>query len=132
VQFQVETKKKMEILDITEQLKRILPAQGEGALLVHIPHTTAAVTINEGADPDVGEDIVRHLERLAQGKYLHREGNGPAHLQASLIGPSVLVPFKGGKLELGTWQRIFFCEFDGPRTRRVQFRLLAGLENDEQ
>lgn len=130
MQLQVETNKKMELIDITEQLKRILPKKGEGALMVFVPHTTAGVTINEGADPDVQEDILQHLERLARGSYLHREGNGPAHLQASLIGSSILIPFKDNHLDLGTWQRIFFCEFDGPRSRLVQFRLLAGLTHE--
>lgn len=131
MQFQVETNKKMELVDITEQLKRILPPKGEGALMVFVHHTTAGVTINEGADPDVQEDILQHLERLARGKYLHREGNGPAHLQASLIGSSVVIPFKEKHLDLGTWQRVFFCEFDGPRTRTVQCQVLSGLDRHE-
>ncbi len=130
MQFQVETNKKMEMIDITEHLKRMLPDKGEGALLVFVSHTTAGVTINEGADPDVQEDILQHLERIARGSYLHREGNGPGHLQATLVGSSVLIPFKGNHLDLGTWQRIFFCEFDGPRSRVVQFRLLKGLDYD--
>ena len=93
----------------------------EGAVVVYVPHTTAAVTINESADPDVASDLDGALSRFIpeSGDYRHAEGNSDAHVKSSLVGCSELVLVEGGRLVLGTWQGIFFCEFDGPRTRRV-------------
>jgi len=93
----------------------------DGWLTVFVPHTTAGVTINEGADPDVASDLERWLDRLVpwRGDYAHAEGNTAAHAKASLVGSSVRVPVRGGELRIGTWQEIFLCEFDGPRERRV-------------
>ncbi len=99
--------------------------QKGGLCLVFVPHTTAAVTINEGADPDVVDDIIRQLEKVAKGDYKHREGNGPAHFKASLLGNSLVLPVVNGKLDIGTWQRIFFCEFDGPRSRQVYIKIVS-------
>jgi secondary thiamine-phosphate synthase enzyme len=93
----------------------------EGVCTVFIPHTTAGVTINENADPDVRKDILNGLSRLVpySGNYAHAEGNADAHIKASLVGSSVTIIISGGRLRLGTWQSVFFCEFDGPRSRKV-------------
>jgi secondary thiamine-phosphate synthase enzyme len=98
----------------------------EGACLVYVPHTTAGITINENADPAVRLDIMSTLDRAVpwQGPYRHAEGNSAAHVKASLVGFSILVPISGGRLVLGTWQGIYFCEFDGPRTRKVHVQVL--------
>lgn len=100
-----------------------------GAALVFCPHTTAAITINENADPDVVRDLVMGLERVAprDAGYRHAEGNSDGRLKTSLVGPSVLVPVEGGRLVLGTWQGIYLCEFDGARTRRVDVTVLPGV-----
>jgi len=101
---------------------------GHGAVVVFVPHTTAAVTVNEGADPDVVRDMTAALDRMVpwEAGYRHAEGNAAAHVKASLFGSSVHVPVADGRLRLGTWQRIWFCEFDGPRTRKVWIRALQG------
>lgn len=93
----------------------------EGVLIAFIPHTTAGILINENADPDVKQDILESLERIIpfEARYRHREGNSAAHIKASLVGSSVTVPVTGGSLKLGTWQSVFFAEFDGPRRRKV-------------
>ncbi|MEE4164531.1 MAG: secondary thiamine-phosphate synthase enzyme YjbQ, partial [Desulfocapsaceae bacterium] len=93
----------------------------DGICCLFNPHTTAGLTINEGADPDVREDIIAGLKNIVPLKFpfKHREGNSPAHIMASLVGSSLTIPVNNGKLQLGTWQRIFFCEFDGPRTRKI-------------
>lgn len=99
---------------------------GDGLLHVYVPHTTAGVLVNEGYDPDVMADVGRVLERLVPWKadYRHAEGNAAAHVKAVLVGHAAAVPVHRGKLALGRWQEIFFCEFDGPRTRQVELRLL--------
>ena len=99
---------------------------GDGLLHLYVPHTTAGVCVNEGYDPDVTADLGRVLERLAPWKadYRHAEGNAAAHVKAVLVGHAATVPVQGGRLALGRWQEIFFCEFDGPRTRQVELRLL--------
>ena len=99
-----------------------------GAVLVHVPHTTAAVTINEGYDPDVTADVVADLARRVprDAGYAHAEGNSDSHIKAILVGSSQLVPVEGGRPALGRWQRIFFCEFDGPRSREVWISPLPG------
>jgi len=99
----------------------------DGLCLIFVPHTTAAVTINESADPDVAADILAALDRLApwEAGYRHLEGNSAAHIKASLMGASQWVAVEGGRPVLGTWQGLFFCEFDGPRSRRVHVRYLA-------
>jgi len=99
----------------------------EGAVLLHVPHTTAAVTINEGYDPDVAADVVADLNRRVprDAGYAHAEGNSDSHIKAILVGSSQLVPVEAGKPALGRWQRIFFCEFDGPRSREVWFAPLS-------
>ncbi|HEY2924814.1 MAG TPA: secondary thiamine-phosphate synthase enzyme YjbQ [Candidatus Eisenbacteria bacterium] len=101
---------------------------GSGALHLYVPHTTAGVCVNEGADPDVVGDIGRVLDRLVPWKadYRHTDGNAAAHVKAALVGTSVTVPVRDSKLWLGRWQEIFFCEFDGPRSRTVELQFLPG------
>ena len=124
----VKTSKTMELVDITVLLSRELKncAIDQGVCLLFNPHTTAGLTINEGADPAVRVDIVdgfRKMVPLAH-PFKHMEGNSPAHIMASLMGSAVTIFIENGKLVLGTWQKIFFCEFDGPRSRKVIWKLL--------
>ena len=117
------SKKRNEMIDITAQVQRIIEEEhvSEGTVIVYVPHTTAGVTINEGADPSVQHDIIATLERLVpeQGDYDHAERNSDAHIKASLLGSSVTIFVRNGKLVLGTWQHVFFYEGDGPRYRSV-------------
>ncbi len=128
----VSTRKRAEFVDITAQVQRAVHDAGvaSGTCIVCVPHTTAGITINENADPDVRRDIIAQLERMVprQGGYHHMEGNADAHIKASLLGSSVTVPIEDGALVLGTWQGIFFCEFDGPRSRRVHVKLVPDPE----
>jgi secondary thiamine-phosphate synthase enzyme len=121
--LELKTKSRNEFVDLTREINQAVKKSGvlEGFCLVYVPHTTAGITINEGADPDVVKDILKHLEELvpAGKRFLHTEGNSDAHIKSSLVGVSQLIPITGGKLALGNWQAIFFCEFDGPRTRNV-------------
>ena len=120
-QIPIRTSQRTQFVNITEQIQRIVTESGvkEGVCHVFVPHTTAGVTINENADPDVVHDIVETLERLVPWKnnYAHVEGNSAAHVKSSLMGSCQTVIVKGGALALGTWQSVYFCEFDGPRTR---------------
>jgi secondary thiamine-phosphate synthase enzyme len=118
-QFTLQTSKRNEFIDITARIQNMIQEVSEGVIIVSSPHTTTAVTINENADPDVPRDILRKLEELIpqRDNFSHMEGNSDAHIKASLFGSSVRVIVKDYKLLLGTWQSIFFCEFDGPRTR---------------
>ena len=129
-QIDVPTGARIQVLDITGIVAAELAKTGvkTGICYVYMPHTTAGLTINENADPDVGRDILAGLARLvpATGDYRHAEGNSDAHLKASLMGFSVMVPVIDGRLALGTWQAIYFCEFDGPRHRR----LLVGVTEE--
>lgn len=119
----VRTGRQVEMVDITGRVRQVVEQSGvtDGLCVVYVPHTTAGVLINEGADPDVMSDLVQALERMVpeQGLYRHGEGNSPAHVKAVLVGSSVTVLVEGGRLRLGTWQAIFFAEFDGPRSREV-------------
>ena len=119
----LRTKNRNEMIDITAEVETTLQSTGmtEGICLIYCPHTTAGITINEGADPDVVRDCLEILEKLvpARADYHHAEGNSDAHMKSSLIGASSLVSVHDGRVQLGRWQRIFFCEFDGPRTRKV-------------
>ncbi len=119
-QFTIQTSRRNEFIDITAQIQELVEEVSEGVATVFVPHTTTAVTINENADPAVPRDILKKLEELIpqQDNYSHMEGNSDAHIKASLLGSSVRVIIKDGQLLLGTWQAIFFCEFDGPRTRK--------------
>jgi secondary thiamine-phosphate synthase enzyme len=126
----VETSTRVEMIDVTEQIQKLVRQKSvrEGYLIVYIPHTTAAVTINEHADPDVKHDILKKLESLIpqmESYYQHDEGNSDAHVKTALVGSSVLVLIEGGKLVLGRWQGIFFCEFDGPRERRMNVKIVS-------
>lgn len=128
--FQVKTSAKTDFADITQTVQEAVQKSGvkDGICFIYIPHTTAAITINENADPSVSKDILMELNKIVPFKdgYQHLEGNSPAHIKASLIGPSVAVFVQSGRLVLGTWQGIFFCEFDGPRSRQVYVNVLKG------
>lgn len=125
----VRTTARIQMIDITDPLEALLREQGfrDGLCVVFVPHTTAAVTINENADPDVLRDITAAMGKLvpADGSYRHREGNADAHVKASLFGASETLIVEGGRLVLGTWQSVFFCEFDGPRTRKALVKFMA-------
>jgi secondary thiamine-phosphate synthase enzyme len=124
----VKTRSKTELIDITRQIDKAIRSEGvdEGVCFLFVPHTTAGVTINESADPSVKSDILMVLNKIVpwEEAYQHLEGNSPAHAKASIIGPSEMVAVEGGQLKLGTWQGVFFCEFDGPRSRKIHVRLL--------
>jgi len=128
--FTVRTSGRTDLKDITGEVASVVSKYGvaDGACVVYVPHTTAGVTINENADPAVREDIAATLERMVpwNGPYRHSEGNSAAHLKATLVGFSATIPVQTGRLVLGTWQGIYFCEFDGPRTRKVHVLMLAG------
>jgi len=123
----VKTNSRIQMVDITPQLQREISSAGvrDGVCVVYVPHTTAGITINEGADPAVCQDIITKLNELVPpgGGYRHAEGNADSHIKASMVGSSVTLLVEKGELVLGTWQRVFFCEFDGPRSRRVYIRL---------
>jgi secondary thiamine-phosphate synthase enzyme len=127
--FQVKTSRRTDLVDITRSVQEAVRKSGvkEGVCFVFVPHTTAAVTINENADPSVLEDIKMSLDKIVpfEGPYRHLEGNSPAHIRSSLIGCSQTVLVESGKLVLGTWQGILFCEFDGPRARKVYVRVAS-------
>jgi secondary thiamine-phosphate synthase enzyme len=128
--FTIRTQAHCEMIDITGEVMERVRVSGirKGFCQVFVPHTTAAVTINENADPDVPRDILAALDRMIplSNDYLHTEGNAAAHIKASLFGSSQTVFIEEGSLVLGTWQSLFFCEFDGPRPRKVLVRLTAG------
>jgi secondary thiamine-phosphate synthase enzyme len=125
----IKTGRKCEWLDISAQVQKAVAGSGvrEGICVVFVPHTTAAVTVNENADPDVPHDVSLALDQISpdRGEFRHGEGNSDAHTTTSLVGPSITVIVSDGKPLLGTWQGIWFCEFDGPRTRRVLVRVLG-------
>ncbi|MFW6414573.1 MAG: secondary thiamine-phosphate synthase enzyme YjbQ [Verrucomicrobiota bacterium] len=124
----VKTKSHTEIVDITSQIKELIPADFSGGCLLFCQNTTAALTINENADPDVKTDMLADLERVVpwdNSRFRHLEGNSAAHLKSSLLGPNLQIPVVGGRLTLGTWQGLYLCEFDGPRSRKVVVQLLA-------
>jgi len=127
--FQVKTSIQSELIDITRSVQEAVKKTGvkDGICIIFIPHTTAAVTINENADPSVVQDILMELNKMVPFKdpYRHMEGNSPAHIKASLLGCSEMVIVESGKLVLGTWQGIFFCEFDGPRNREVHVKVIS-------
>lgn len=123
VRLEIRTDRRSQLLDVTDLVDGRLEELGiaDGAVLLHVPHTTAAVTVNEGYDPDVARDVLEVLERLApeEGGYRHAEGNSDSHVKAILVGGGHVLPVQGGRLALGRWQRVFFCEFDGPRSREL-------------
>ncbi len=120
-ELSVKTNSRNELVDITSEIEKLVNEIEEGVCFIFVPHTTAAVTINENADPDVKSDILKKLSDLIpeHDDYRHSEGNSDAHLKSSLMGFSETVIIKNGSLVLGTWQSIYFCEFDGPRNRKI-------------
>jgi len=124
----IRTRAQDELVDITADVRRLVRESGvrRGACVVYVPHTTAGVTINESADPDVARDILEALTNMVprRAAYHHTEGNAASHIRATLVGSSVTIPVEGGDLALGTWQGVFFCEFDGPRARKVYVQVL--------
>jgi len=126
--FEVRTSTQTEFIDITRSVQEAVKKTGvkDGICIIFIPHTTAAVTINENADPSVIHDILMELNKIVPFKdpYHHMEGNSPAHIKTSLVGCSEIVFVESGRLVLGTWQGIFFCEFDGPRNRKVHVKVI--------
>ncbi|NLW83134.1 MAG: YjbQ family protein [Phycisphaerae bacterium] len=124
----VRTNRRCQMIDITSQVAEVVSESGiqNGTAMVFCPHTTAAITINENADPDVQHDLLLTLEELLPKNrpgYRHCEGNSDAHVKTSLVGTSELVMIQDGRLTLGTWQSVFFCEFDGPRSRTVYIQI---------
>ena len=122
----ITTRRREELMSVTAALQKLCGANGwqDGTLHLHCPHTTAGLTINENADPDVTRDMLAALAKLAPptGDYRHAEGNSDAHVKASLMGPTLTLLVEGGRILLGTWQGVFFCEFDGPRQRELWVR----------
>ncbi|MBU2055436.1 MAG: secondary thiamine-phosphate synthase enzyme YjbQ [Proteobacteria bacterium] len=129
IQLTIRTTARVEMIDITDRVAAAVSESGvkNGFCRVFVPHTTAAVTINENADPDVPKDILAAMDRIVplSAGYRHAEGNAAAHIKASLFGSSQTVLIENGRLVLGTWQSLFFCEFDGPRTRKALVKLTA-------
>ena len=119
----IKSKGRDAFIDVSSEIQEIVARSGirSGYCVLHVPHTTAAITVNEGADPSVQADILSYLaDRVPRrGSYRHMEGNSDAHIKSTLVGVSQVLPVENGKVVLGTWQSIFFCEFDGPRTRRL-------------
>ena len=126
----VETTARNQLIDITQRVQKLVTARRfiDGLACVYVPHTTAAVTIQENADPDTQHDLLRKLESLVpqmESYYQHDEGNSDAHVKASLVGCSVMIPVESARLVLGRWQSIYFCEFDGPREPRLHVKLIG-------
>ncbi|MAX26666.1 MAG: hypothetical protein CMJ19_19405 [Phycisphaeraceae bacterium] len=127
----IKTHSRDQMVEITSQVRNIVRESGvtEGTVCVYVPHTTAGVTINENADPDVVHDFLLQLDQMVpwrQSFYRHAEGNSASHVKASMMGSSCTVLIEDGRLILGTWQGIYFCEFDGPRTREFHVKVVAG------
>jgi secondary thiamine-phosphate synthase enzyme len=124
----VKTRERTELVDITSEIGRLVEKSGvdQGLCMLYVPHTTAGVTINESADPSVKSDILMVLNQMVpwEANYGHLEGNSPAHVKSTLVGPSELIAIEKGRLVLGTWQGVFFCEFDGPRNRKMHVRII--------
>ena len=125
----VATRCREQVIDITRQVQEAVTRSNVecGVVVVCVAHTTAGITINENADPDVASDIIAALSRLVPrtGPWAHVEGNSDAHVKSAIVGQSVTIPVEAGRLQLGTWQGIYFCEFDGPRQRRAMVQMLA-------
>jgi len=127
--IRVDTGKREEFVDITSEVQNAVSESGvkDGVCIVFNPHTTAGLTINENADPDVVSDIIKHLRKVVpeDAGFAHSEGNSDAHIKASLMGSSLNILVEGGRLVLGTWQGVYFCEFDGPRSRKAYVQVLG-------
>jgi secondary thiamine-phosphate synthase enzyme len=130
VKLDVRTNSQTQFIDITQEVQQAISNSGikSGICQIFIPHTTAGVTINENADPSVTRDILMELNKVIpfSDGYHHQEGNSAAHIKSSLVGCSLAVIIDGGQIQLGTWQGIYFCEFDGPRSRRVWLKIISG------
>jgi len=128
--LQVKRDQRTQLVDVTALVQKVVASSGvaKGICYLYVPHTTAAITINECADPDVARDVEATLDRLIPltGPYRHSEGNSDSHVKAVLVGASEIVFVEGGKLALGRWQGVFFCEFDGPRERKLHVKVVAG------
>ena len=125
----VKTHERTELIDVTSEVNQLVKKSGtdQGLCMVYVPHTTAGVTINESADPSVKTDMLMVLNQMVpwEANYRHLEGNSPAHVKATMVGSSELIAIEHDRLVLGTWQGIFFCEFDGPRTRKVHIKIMS-------
>ena len=131
IRQKVQTQQRSEMIDITSRVAKMVEEKGvkEGYVIVYVPHTTAAVTINENADPDVKHDMLKKLEELIpkrESYYRHGEGNSDSHVKTSFVGNSAIVLIEEGELVLGTWQGVYLCEFDGPRSREVVIKVIEG------
>ncbi len=129
--MEIKSSKRSEFIDITGHVQNLIDKEvsiGDGICYLYVPHTTAALTINEGADPSVKRDIVTTLTKLIPhvANYQHMEGNSDAHIKASLFGSSEVLLIENGRLALGTWQAVYFCEFDGPRERKLAIKIMEG------
>ncbi len=129
-QMRVKTNARTELVDITPGVQRLVAESGvrSGVCYVFVPHTTAGITINENTDPNVGRDLLKELNKVIpfEDNYGHTEGNSAAHIKSTIVGVSKSVVIEDGRLALGTWQALFFCEFDGPRERRVMVKVMEG------
>lgn len=127
-QLRVKTNSRTELVDITQGVQRLVSESGvrSGLCYIHVPHTTSGITINENTDPNVGRDILKELNKVIpfDDNYGHTEGNSAAHIKSTIVGVSKTVLVEDGRLALGTWQALFFCEFDGPRERRVIVKVI--------
>jgi len=127
--IEIRTKSREEFVDLTAEVERLVAASGveRGLCVVAVPHTTAGITVNENADPDVRADLALVLRKIVPDAlpYAHGEGNSPAHVKAALVGSAATLVVEGGRLRLGTWQGIYFCEFDGPRTRKAWVQVIG-------
>jgi len=127
-QLRVQTKSRTELVDITQGIQRLVTESGirSGICYVYVPHTTSGITVNENTDPNVGRDILKELNKVIpfDDQYSHNEGNSAAHIKSTIVGVSKAVMVEEGRLALGTWQAIFYCEFDGPRDRRVFVKVM--------
>ncbi|MFN4217269.1 MAG: secondary thiamine-phosphate synthase enzyme YjbQ [Brevinematales bacterium] len=131
VRRSISTPSRQSMVNIDAIVREVVTESGvkEGLVAIFVPHTTAAITINENADPDVQRDILSHLSKIIpqNDRFHHLEGNSDAHIKSVLTGPSVTLLIENGKPQLGTWQSVFFCEFDGPRKREIWFQIIGGL-----
>ena len=131
MRHEIRTTRREELVDVTDLVARAVAATGfsAGIVLVSSPHTTAGVLVNENADPDVATDLLAGLGRIAPeaAGWRHAEGNSDAHLKTALVGTSAMIPIEGGRPVLGTWQAVYFAEFDGPRSRRLDVTVLPGV-----
>ena len=127
--IKIQTKSKYEIVDITSEVEQKVKDIDEGIVIVYTPHATGAIIINENHDPNIGKDIVEALNKIIpEGQWMHDavDDNGAAHIKATIVGPSETIMIEDGKLQLGTWQNVCFCDFDGPRERTIHIKIIKG------